>query len=117
MRLEQRYINRGAILASVEQYEIIEAYPDDKYLPSYLVYSQYRNEVFHVLFGMDVSDDNVRVITAQPGKSGTKKVDERYHFMSFSNFLIILFRIFRESDYHPNLHKWEPNLKTRRTAR
>nr|VFK21533.1 MAG: hypothetical protein BECKLPF1236A_GA0070988_103073 [Candidatus Kentron sp. LPFa]VFK34900.1 MAG: hypothetical protein BECKLPF1236C_GA0070990_103103 [Candidatus Kentron sp. LPFa] len=34
----------------------------------------------------------------QPGKSGTKKVDERYHFMSFSNFLIILFRIFRESD-------------------
>ena len=37
--------------------------------------------------------------TSQPGKSGTKKVDERYHFMSFSNFLIILFRIFRESDY------------------
>nr|VFK40991.1 MAG: hypothetical protein BECKSD772F_GA0070984_108216 [Candidatus Kentron sp. SD]VFK46780.1 MAG: hypothetical protein BECKSD772E_GA0070983_108016 [Candidatus Kentron sp. SD]VFK80865.1 MAG: hypothetical protein BECKSD772D_GA0070982_11697 [Candidatus Kentron sp. SD] len=40
-------------------------------------------EVFHVLFGVDVSDDNVRVITA----------------------------------YYPNLHKWESNLKTRRTVR
>nr|VFJ63556.1 MAG: hypothetical protein BECKDK2373B_GA0170837_11278 [Candidatus Kentron sp. DK] len=33
--------------------------------------------------GVDVSDDNVRVITA----------------------------------YYPNLHKWESNLKTRRTVR
>nr|VFK11328.1 MAG: mRNA interferase MazF [Candidatus Kentron sp. LPFa] len=39
-------------------------------------------------------------MTTQPGKSGTKKVDEKYHLMSFSNFLIILFRIFRESDYN-----------------
>nr|VFK12913.1 MAG: hypothetical protein BECKLPF1236B_GA0070989_104123 [Candidatus Kentron sp. LPFa] len=37
--------------------------------------------------------------TAQPGKSGTEKFDERYDFLSFSNFLIVLFRIFRESDY------------------
>nr|VFK67888.1 MAG: tRNA modification GTPase trmE [Candidatus Kentron sp. UNK]VFK73172.1 MAG: tRNA modification GTPase trmE [Candidatus Kentron sp. UNK] len=36
---------------------------------------------------------------AQPGKSGTKKADEIYHFLSFSSFLIVLFRIFRESDY------------------
>ena len=32
MRLEQRYIHHGAILASVEQYEIIEAYPDDEHV-------------------------------------------------------------------------------------
>ena len=83
MRLKRRYIPRRAIVTSVDQYEIIEAYPDDKYFPSYLVYSRYQNEVFHVLFGVDVGDDNVRVITA----------------------------------YYPNLHKWEPNLKTRRTIR
>nr|VFJ43806.1 MAG: hypothetical protein BECKDK2373B_GA0170837_100659 [Candidatus Kentron sp. DK] len=35
----------------------------------------------------------------QPGKSGTKKVDERVHFLSFSNLLIVLSRIFRKSDY------------------
>nr|VFK32062.1 MAG: hypothetical protein BECKMB1821G_GA0114241_110114 [Candidatus Kentron sp. MB]VFK35131.1 MAG: hypothetical protein BECKMB1821I_GA0114274_110115 [Candidatus Kentron sp. MB]VFK76993.1 MAG: hypothetical protein BECKMB1821H_GA0114242_108815 [Candidatus Kentron sp. MB] len=35
---------------------------------------------------------------SQPGKSGTKKVDERVHFLSFWNFLIVLSRIFRESD-------------------
>nr|VFK15367.1 MAG: hypothetical protein BECKLPF1236A_GA0070988_101242 [Candidatus Kentron sp. LPFa]VFK29980.1 MAG: hypothetical protein BECKLPF1236C_GA0070990_101002 [Candidatus Kentron sp. LPFa] len=34
----------------------------------------------------------------QPGKSGTKKADEIYHFLSLSSFLIVLFRIFRESD-------------------
>nr|VFK60718.1 MAG: hypothetical protein BECKTUN1418D_GA0071000_11338 [Candidatus Kentron sp. TUN] len=42
----------------------------------------------------------------QPGKSGTKKVDEGYHFLNFSNFLIVLFRIFRESDYFTN-QKWK----------
>nr|VFK62139.1 MAG: hypothetical protein BECKUNK1418G_GA0071005_102215 [Candidatus Kentron sp. UNK]VFK70290.1 MAG: hypothetical protein BECKUNK1418H_GA0071006_102613 [Candidatus Kentron sp. UNK] len=36
---------------------------------------------------------------SQPGKSGTKKADEIYHFLSFSSFLIVLLRIFRESDY------------------
>nr|VFK56492.1 MAG: protein of unknown function (DUF4258) [Candidatus Kentron sp. TC] len=101
MRLERRYIPRRAVLASVEQYEIIEAYPDDKYFPSYLVYSLYRNEVFHVLFGVDVGNDNVRVITAPPGKSGTKKVDGSVHFLRLSNFLIVLSKIFRESDYDP----------------
>ena len=35
---------------------------------------------------------------SQPGKSGTKKVDERVHFLRFSNLLIVLSRIFRESD-------------------
>ena len=32
----------------------------------------------------------------QPGKSGTKKADEIYYFLSFSSFLIVLFRIFRD---------------------
>ncbi len=37
MRLKGRFIPREAILSSVDAYEIIEEYPGDKYLPSYLV--------------------------------------------------------------------------------
>lgn len=64
MRLKDRAISRGAILESILEYEIIETYPEDKYLPSYLVYSRYQNVVFHVLFAADVEGDNVRIITA-----------------------------------------------------
>jgi Domain of unknown function (DUF4258) len=64
MRIEGRSIPRPIILASIEYYEIIEEYPMDKYLPSYLVYSKYENRVFHVLFAVDIEEDNVRVITA-----------------------------------------------------
>nr|VFK31396.1 MAG: hypothetical protein BECKMB1821G_GA0114241_10833 [Candidatus Kentron sp. MB] len=37
----------------------------------------------------------------QPEKSRTEKVDKRVHFLSFSDFLIVLFRIFRESNDIP----------------
>lgn len=60
MRLERRHIARNEILSSVDAYAIIESYPDDKYLPSYLVASS----GFHVLFAIDVEGDNVRVVTA-----------------------------------------------------
>ena len=39
-------------------------YPKDKYFPSYLVYSHYQDKIFHVLFAVDIEEDNVRVITA-----------------------------------------------------
>jgi len=64
MRLADRFIPRDAILAAVETYELVEAYPDDKYLPSYLVLAQYRSDSFHVLFAADVEGDNVRVVTS-----------------------------------------------------
>jgi hypothetical protein len=64
MRMRTRYIPRRAILDSHEHYEVIEANPQDKYLPSYLVYSEYCGEIFHVLFALDVAGDNVRIITA-----------------------------------------------------
>lgn len=64
MRMEGRHIQRRAILDSVETFEVIEAYPDDKYLPSFLVLAQHNKEVFHVLFATDVEAGNVRVITA-----------------------------------------------------
>jgi len=37
MRLAGRYIPRESILEAAETLELVEAYPDDKYLPSYLV--------------------------------------------------------------------------------
>lgn len=49
---------------AVATYEIIESYPEDKYLPSYLVYVQHQKVVFHILFAVDVVEKNVRVITA-----------------------------------------------------
>lgn len=64
MRLIDRFIPRQAIIDSRENYEIIEEYPDDKYLPSYLVCSEHGDDIFHVLFAVDVEGDNVRIITA-----------------------------------------------------
>jgi hypothetical protein len=64
MRMEGRFIPRQIILDSVVHYEIIKEYPTDKYLPSYLVFSRYKDRVFHALFAVDIERDNVRVVTA-----------------------------------------------------
>ena len=64
MRLRGRFIPRKAILDAADSYEVIEEYPEDKYLPSYLVLARYGGDAFHVLFAADVPGDNVRVITA-----------------------------------------------------
>ena len=64
MRLRGRCISRSAIIGSYEIYEITESYPQDKYLPSYLVRSEYQGDVFHILFAVDVKADNIRIITA-----------------------------------------------------
>ncbi len=64
MRMQGRFISRENILQAVASFEIIEAYPEDKYLPSYLVYARQEKLAFHVLFAVDVAGQNVRVITA-----------------------------------------------------
>lgn len=61
MRLAGRYLTRDEILDAVDSYEIIESYPEDKYLPSYLVLAA---GGFHVQFATDVEGDNVRIVTA-----------------------------------------------------
>lgn len=61
MRLEKRHITRDEILNAVASYEIVEAYPEDKYLPSYLIVAA---DSFHILFATDVANDNVRIVTA-----------------------------------------------------
>ena len=37
MRIQERSLPRQWILDAVDSYDIIESYPEDKYLPSYLV--------------------------------------------------------------------------------
>lgn len=64
IRLAGRFIPREVILSSVDTYELVEAYPKDKYLPSYLLFARHRSEVFHVLFAVDVDGRNVRVVTS-----------------------------------------------------
>jgi len=64
MRLADRFIPRETIVTAVDTYELVEAYPEDKYLASYLVLVFHDFEYFHVLFAADVEGDNVRVVTA-----------------------------------------------------
>lgn len=64
MRMRDRFIAREHIFAAAASFEIIESYPSDKYMPSYLVYARGGERVFHILFATDVEGDNVRVVTA-----------------------------------------------------
>ena len=64
MRLRGRFIPREAILTSAGCYEIIEEYGKDRYLPSYLIRSEYRQEIIHVLIAVDMESDYVTIVTA-----------------------------------------------------
>jgi hypothetical protein len=64
MRMKGRFIPREFILESFSNFEIIEEYPKDKYLPSYLIYTEYLGQQIHVLFAIDTEGDNIRIITA-----------------------------------------------------
>jgi hypothetical protein len=64
MRLLERFIPGETILASVDSYEVIEEYPTDKYLPSYLIYAEYAEEIIHIHIATDVENDNIRIVTS-----------------------------------------------------
>ena len=64
MRFAERPITRDAILGAVSTFEVIEEYPEDKYLPSYLVRAVHDERVFHLVVATDVKQRNVRVVTA-----------------------------------------------------
>jgi hypothetical protein len=63
MRLKERFVSREAVLSSSVTYEIIEQYPKDKYLPSYLIYAEYENQIIHIHIAADLKNDNVTIIT------------------------------------------------------
>jgi len=75
MRLAGRFISRDAIRSAVDTYQLVEAYPDDKYLPSYLVLARHGPAAFHVLFATDVEGDNVRVVTSYRPDPGEWQAD------------------------------------------
>lgn len=64
IRLRERSIPRSWILSSVDDYDLIESYLDDKYMPSYLVWSKIGDVIFHVLFAADTEAKNIRIVTA-----------------------------------------------------
>ena len=63
MRLKGRFIPRQAILSSVDTYEIIEEYPKDKYLPSYLIYTEHEKQIIHIQIATDLENDNITIVT------------------------------------------------------
>jgi len=63
MRLQQRGLDAQALRNAIDSLEIIEAYPEDKYLPSFLLRGQANGAVFHAQIATDVEGDNIRVVT------------------------------------------------------
>jgi Domain of unknown function (DUF4258) len=64
MRLKGRFIPTEFILCSVEAYEIIEEYPKDKYLPSYLIHTEQHGQIIHIHIAVDIKNDAVTIITS-----------------------------------------------------
>ena len=64
MRMGSRELSRRVILEAVDTFEVIEAYPDDKYLPSYLARAESGSLVFHVLMAADTANSVAHVVTA-----------------------------------------------------
>ena len=64
MRIAGRHITRDDILQAIDTYDVIESYPDDKYLPSYLLIGSSAGSPFHALFAVDIDGNNVRIVTA-----------------------------------------------------
>ena len=77
MRLKERAISAAMLLNAASTFEIIEPYPDDKYLPSYLVRAEWSGAVFHAQIATDVEGDNVRVVTMYMPKQEEWSVDFR----------------------------------------
>lgn len=63
MRLKGRTLSREALLRAVGTFEIIESYPDDKYLRSYLALCRSDEGGAHLHIATDVPGDNVRIVT------------------------------------------------------
>lgn len=63
LRLIERGLERDTVTSSHRSYEIIERYPKDKYLPSYLVFMIYKRTVYHAVIATDYEARMVRIVT------------------------------------------------------
>jgi len=64
MRLNQRSITRENVLNAVESFELIEEYPSDRFLPSYLIYAKDNDLIFHIVAAVDETNDCITIVTA-----------------------------------------------------
>jgi hypothetical protein len=64
MRLVARAIDRNEVLRAATSLRLVEAYPEDKYFPSYLLLAQAVPGPFHLVCAVDVEGDNIRIVTA-----------------------------------------------------
>ena len=63
IRLQQRALTAEMVRSAMATLEIIEAYPHDKYLPSFLVRGESAGFVFHAQVATDVEGENIRIVT------------------------------------------------------
>ena len=63
MRLQQRGLTAGVVRNAMATLEILEAYPQDKYLPSFLVRGEFEGRIFHAQIAADVEGENIRIVT------------------------------------------------------
>jgi len=63
MRLNQRSITRMNVMNSINSFEIIEEYPKDKYLPSYLIFARDGNLIFHLVVAIDEPNSCLTIVT------------------------------------------------------
>lgn len=77
MRLLKRSIDRQSLFEAVDTYEIIESYPEDKYLPSYLVYFITNGQAHRAVIAADLANANVRIVTVYRPDPGQWSSDMR----------------------------------------
>jgi len=70
MRLRMRSLNRLEIVQAVDTFEIIERYPDDKYMPSYLIYFELGKQPHHAVIATDSGGPNIRIVTVYKPDAG-----------------------------------------------
>ena len=63
MRLQQRALTAEMVRNAIATLEIVEAYPQDKYLPSFLVRGESEELVFHAQIATDLEGKNIRIVT------------------------------------------------------
>ena len=63
MRLKTRALTGSILEQALESVEIIEEYPDDKYLPSFLLRGETPDKIFHAHIATDVEGLNIRIVT------------------------------------------------------
>lgn len=61
MRLQERRLTESLLRVAVDMLEIIEEYPRDKYLPSFLLGGEVPGVSCHAVVATDL--DNIRVVT------------------------------------------------------